>query len=413
MQASYALPAVNFFMADVGGGLGAFLSTWLAEVVKLDPSQVGWVVGISSLVGALCAGPAGALVDRVARPRLLLAAACCIILLGTMALLPARSFWYVLVVQAFVAIGGALGAPSISGLTLAVVGKAGYPRQQGANEAANHTGNVVAAAMIAGLAFLVGPMAAFIVLAVMAVATLATLYLMDGSAVDADRMRGRGKREGRGATRDLFKNRRLLTLLAVVGLFQLGNAVMLPLLGQRIVTSGSENATSWMSACVIVAQLIMVPVALLVGRNADRVGRRWLLAGACAVVVARCALAMLAAGNYWLVPIQILDGICAAMFSVAAPVAVADLTYGTGRTQTAMGAMATMQAGGAALASVMWGYAATHFGYPATFGAMALFPVAAIALLMTIELRDEQPGGQQAQAGANAGGNAAAASAAV
>ena len=36
-------------------------------------------------------------------------------------------------------------------MTLAVVGKAGYPRQQGTNEAANHAGNVVAAGLVAAL----------------------------------------------------------------------------------------------------------------------------------------------------------------------------------------------------------------------------------------------------------------------
>ncbi|GAC1490198.1 MAG: hypothetical protein NVS2B11_15450 [Acetobacteraceae bacterium] len=161
----------------------------------------------------------------------------------------------------------------------------------------------------------------------------------------------------------------------------------------------------------------MIPVAWTVGRVADRFGRRYLLMFACAVVIVRCMVAMFANGNYWLIPIEILDGICAATFSVSAPVAVADLTYGTGRTQTAMGGMAMVQAGGAALASVAWGYAVGWVGYHATFGAMALFPAAAIALLFTIVLKDEAPqkdGASQQDAGKSAAsGNAAAISAAA
>ncbi len=416
MRPLIALPAVNFFMADVGGGLGAFLSTWLAEAAQWNPAQIGTVIAAGSLAGALLAGPAGALVDRVARPRLLLAVACGVIVAGTLLLLPARAFWLVLLAQVIVSAGGALGSPSISGLTLAVVGKKGYPRQQGANEAANHAGNVAAAGLIAAVAWMIGPTAPIVVLAVMAAATLVVLKLMDGSAVDADRMRGRGRRgkgEERGATRGLFKNRRLLALLLAVGLFQMANSAMLPLLGQRLVAEGSKNATGWMSACLIVTQLTMVPVALVAGRFSDRVGRRWLLVAACGIVVARCALAAFASANWWLVPVQVLDGLAAALFSVAAPVAVADLTYGTGRTQTALGGMGTMQAGGAALAGVAWGFSATHLGYAVTFGAMGVFAVAAILVLLTIHLQDEEPQAGAASATGAPSGNAAAISATV
>ncbi len=412
MNATYALPAVNFFMADVGGGLGPFLSTWLAQVAKWAPSEIGWVIAAGSLTGAVLAGPAGSLVDRLGRPRLMLGLACAAILAGTLVLLPARAFWLVMLAQAAVSAGGALGSPSISGLTLSIVGKKGFPKQQGTNQASNHAGNVVAAAAIAMLSWIIGPTAAVVILGIMASATLVTLWSMDPKAIDEDRMRGRkrpAKGEKRGATRDLFKSRRLWTVLAVIFLFQMGSSAMLPLLGQRVVAQGAGDGTSWMSACVIVAELTMIPVAIAAGRLADRYGRRMLLILACGVVVARCAMAMFASGNYWLVPIEILDGISAATFSVTAPIVIADLTYGTGRTQTAMGVMTSMQAGGAALASVMWGYAVGWFGFPATFGAMAAFPVIAIVLLLTVVLKDEDPQPEKGSPPANAASMSAAA----
>lgn len=422
MNASYALPAVNFFMADVGGGLGPFLSTFLAEVAQWSPSQIGWVVAAGSLTGALLAGPAGSVVDRLGRPRLMMGFACGAILLGTVILLPARAFWLVMVAQMIVSAGGALGSPSISGLTLSVVGKKGYPKQQGTNEAANHAGNVSAAAIVAGLSVLfgtwqigglkLGQYAAVVVLALMATGTLVTLWLMDPKAIDPDRMRGRKKREKgekRGLTRAVLKDRRLWILYAVIVTFQLGNSAMLPLLGQRIVHEGSGDATAWMSGCVIASSLTMIPVALLAGRNADRLGRRKLLIFACAVVILRCAVAMFASHRYWLIPIEFLDGIAAATFSVSTPLAVADLTYGSGRTQTAMGGMAMMQAGGAALGGVVWGYAVQAIGYPTTFGSMAIFPAVGIFLLFTIVLKDESPQPEGEASGAKAAAISAAA----
>jgi MFS family permease len=397
MNAKYALPVIAFLMADVGGGLGPFLSTWLAEVRKWTPEQIGSVIAAGSLVGALLAAPAGSLVDRLGRPRLMLGVACAAILGGTLLLLPFEAFLIVMAAQIVVAAGGALGAPATSGLTLAVVGKDRFARQQGINESANHVGNVMAAGLIAVLAWMIGPVAAVVVLGVMACATIGVLWSMRAEDVDGDRMRGRKRRqkgEKRGATRAIMKDRRLWTVLAVVFLFQLGSSAMLPLLGQRVVAEGAGNPTAWMSACVIVAQLTMVPVAFAAGRSADWLGRRWLLMAACAVVIARCLLAMFATGTWWLIPIEVLDGLAAATFSVAAPVAIADLTYGSGRTQTAMGTMAMMQAGGAALASLAGGFAAKQLGWAATFGAMAVFPAIAIALLFTVTLRDETGQGQ-------------------
>ena len=198
-------------------------------------------------------------------------------------LLPARAFWLIVMAQIVVSAGGALGSPSISRLTLAVVGKKGYPKQQGTNEAANHTGNVTAAGLVALLSMAFGGwalwgfemrhFAAIVVLTVMASATLLTLWLMDPDAIDADRMRGRKKRqkgEKRGLTRAILKDRRLWILFGVIAMFQLGNSAMLPLLGQRIVQDGDANATAWMSGCVIASSLTMIPVALLVGHNADK-----------------------------------------------------------------------------------------------------------------------------------------------
>ena len=117
---------------------------------------------------------------------------------------------------------------------------------------------------------------------------------------------------------------------------------------------------------------------------------------------------MFATGRYWLIPIEILDGICAATFSVSTPLAIADLTYGSGRTQTAMGGMAMVQAGGAALASVAWGYAVGIIGFATAFGAMAIFPAIGIFLLFTITLKDETDQPAAAASGEAPVGNAAA-----
>ena len=420
MSPIVSLLAVNFFLADVAGGLGPFLATWLAEVAHWNPAQIGYVMTASTIGVMVFSTPAGALVDRLCQPRLLLAVSCTAILIGTLALLPLRSFFPILATQTFVAIGGALGAPAVTALTLSIVGKKGFPRQQGSNEAANHSGNVVAAGLVAGLTFVVGTSSAVVVLACMALLTGVALWLIPADAIDADRGCGRnqcgeGQEPPDSSLRMLMRDRRLLVLAGAIGLFHLGNAAMLPLLGQKLAQVDHANATKWMAACVIIAQLTMVPVAFTAGRMADSRGARWLLLAACAVLPVRGAIAAFAPGVWWLVPIEILDGLGAGMLSVAMPIAVADLTYGGGRTQTAIGAISTLQGVGAGISATLGGLLATKLGWSFAFGGLALPPVLAFFLLLRLMVQapDSSSSAKSGRAAAAPSPNAAASSARV
>src|SRR6185437_8528804 len=193
MSPTLGLMAMNFFLADVAGGLGPFLASWLAQVAHWSAERIGYVTTAGAVIVVIASTPAGALVDRFCRPRVLLTFCCAAIAVGTLALLPLRGFIPVIASQSLVALGGAVGAPAVTALTLAVVGKKGFARQQGNNEAANHTGNVVAAGMVAGLNYVLGASAAIAVLAGMAVATAISLWVIPADALDSDRACGRNQ----------------------------------------------------------------------------------------------------------------------------------------------------------------------------------------------------------------------------
>ena len=410
MSPSIGLPAVNFFMADVGGGLGPFLSTWLAQTQHWGPDRIGYVLFAGLLAGMVISTPAGALIDRIGRPRLMLAVMCLSIVGGTLALFVVHGFWSVVAAQVLVAAGGALGAPALTALTLAIVGKAGFPHQQGINQAATHAGNVAAAAAIWGLSFMLGASASISVLAAMTGGMLVTLGFFPRDAVDHTRMHGRKplqKSERRGSTMALLRHRRLIILTLAMALFNFGNGAVLPLLGQRLAAEGAHDPTQWLAILVIVAQAVMIPVSWLAGWSADRLGRRFLLIGACAALAIRGALAMISADPGWLVMLEVLDGIGAGLLSVAGPAAIADLTYGGGRTQTAMGGVQAAQSLASALSAGASGLLVHHFGWAAAFGALAVFPVVAIGLLMTIQLTDEAAGGHPAAQGEKAAASSA------
>jgi hypothetical protein len=109
------------------------------------------------------------------------------------------------------------------------------------------------------------------------------------------------------------------------------NAAMLPLLGEKLAQSNKGAETLFIAACIITAQIVMVPMAILVGHKADSWGRKPVFLAGFAVLPIRGVLYTLTQNPYALVSIQVLDGIAAGIFGALFFIVIADLTRGTGR----------------------------------------------------------------------------------
>ena len=81
---------------------------------------------------------------------------------------------------------------------------------------------------------------------------------------------------------------------------------------------------------------------------------------------------------YWLVGVQLLDGVGAGIYGAVFPIIVADLMRGTGRFNIAQGAIITAQGIGAALSTAVAGFIVVHAGYSAAF--LTLGGIAAVGL---------------------------------
>jgi Na+/melibiose symporter-like transporter len=139
----------------------------------------------------------------------------------------------------------------------------------------------------------------------------------------------------------LLGNRPLLMLSLVTMLWQLANGAMLPITGQKLAIGNTGQGALFQAALIIVAQGVMIPMAMLVARRTDRWGRKPLFIAAFLVLPIRGLLFAVAANTGQVIAIQVLDGIGAGLQGVLFPVMVADLTRGSGRYNIAMGA-ATM-----------------------------------------------------------------------
>ena len=83
----------------------------------------------------------------------------------------------------------------------------------------------------------------------------------------------------------------------------------------------------------------------------------------------------------WLLFVQLLDGIGAGIFGALLPVVIAAIMRGSGRFNTAQGAVATVQGLGGALSTTIAGVMIVRGGYDAAFLLLAGIAALALALL--------------------------------
>lgn len=401
------LSGVNFFLADVRDGLGPFLGVFLlSHGWRAD--DIGYLMTAAGLAGMLATTPMGAWVDASRRKRGLLAGATIVLIASNLALWAWPVASVAASTQILAAIVGALFGPAIMGLTLGIAGPRGLPRQLGLNEAWNHAGNVVAAAL-AGLAgYRWGLSAVFVLMVLMPLGAFVCLYRIRPQDIDHDVARGLEPAiasEGAAAPppsmwRVLAGSRELRLVALTMLLFHLGNAAMLPLLGQATIARGQADPSAYTALTIIVAQLVMVPVALLSGRYAKQHGYWRLVALACGVLPLRGLLAAVWPSPWALIPVQVMDGIAAGLLGVALPGLVASLLRGTGHVNAGLGAIMAIQGIGAALSPAAAGWVAQRYGYGSAFLVLSAIAAAAAGVwMLNNRVRGEADSAQAMQPG--------------
>jgi predicted MFS family arabinose efflux permease len=379
-----ALCALNFFMADVATGLGPFLGVFL-QAKQWTPAEIGLVMTAGGVAGMAVTTPLGALVDRTRSKRALVGTAAIAITMASLAIFLRPDFPTVTAAQVIGGMAGAAVGPAIAAITLGLVRQQGFPHQLGRNEASNHSGNVVAAALAGAAGYVFGLGAVFIVLAIMALCATATLLRIDRSKIDHNAARGAAEHGGEGVAGFvvLLRSKPLIVLGVTLTLFHLGNAAMLPLLGQAVVAKGQGNGSAFTGATIVISQMTMVPMALLAARLAETRGYWLVFLLALIALPVRGATASLVGGLWGLGPVQILDGVGAGLLGVAVPGLVARILVGTGHVNAGLGAVMTLQGVGAALSPTVGGMVAEAYGYPAAFLALGAIAIAALGLWLT------------------------------
>jgi MFS family permease len=389
-RANLALDAANFFLADVRDALGPYLAVYLLTEREWHAASIGLVMSIATIAGILAQTPSGALVDATKAKRGVMVAAAVLVTAASLVVPWLSSFWPVAVSQATAHAAGVVFGPALAAVTLGIFGHGAFTKRIGRNESFNHAGNAFAAATAGALAYLWGPRVVFYLLASMAIASSVSLLAIPKQSIDHDLARGLDDAKSHDAktTEDdrpsgftvLLTCRPLLIFAGCAIMFHFANAAMLPLVGQKLALQDKNLGTSLMSACIVAAQIVMVPMAMLVGAKADAWGRKPLFLIAFSVLTIRGCLYPLSDNPYWLVGVQLLDGVGAGIYGAVFPVIVADLMRGTGRFNVAQGAIITAQGIGAALSTTLAGIVVVQAGYGAAFLTLAGVAIVGLAL---------------------------------
>ena len=383
-----ALQATNFFLADVQTGLGPFLAAYLAGS-GWQPSRVGLVLTLGGLVSVMLQTPAGALVDRAHSKRLLLVIALAVLACGAILLSLTAAPWAVYTSQFLIGGAGPFLAPTLAAITMGLVGRELFDRQFGKNQSFNSAGNVFCALLIAGVSRLFGNRAIFITAGLLTLPTVLSISRVRGRDIDYELARGgvraekeQGTDKASSVLHALIGDRVLLIFLVCAFFFHFANAAMLPELGEMLSKGSKASAAPFMSACIVVTQLVITCFAAVIGRWANVPGRKPLLLLGFGVLPLRAFLYTVVHQKAGLISVQLLDGVANAIFGVVSVLVVADRTRGTGRFNLVQGALATAVGLGAALSTTFGGKLIQHGDYRMSF--LALGAVAAVALALLL-----------------------------
>ena len=385
------LNAANFFQAEMVGVVLPVLNSYLKDAGWRYDS-IGVATALAGLGTLLFQAPAGILTDRLSQRRALFAVAA--VLTGVCFTLIPLVHHRTVPIDSLLFVAGAAQsffAPLLAALALALVGYQRLNRTVGTNQGWNHAGNIGAALGAMALVSTYGVSSIFYAVGLSsALATFSVFLIRDK---DLDERRATGLEEGKEDARPvpwstLLTDRTVLFLFISIFAFHLANAPILPAVALYVKRlHGSDNL---MTATVLTAQIVMVPVALLAGRGCDAWGRKTMMAIAFWVLPLRIFSYSLVHTPQAVVWLQSLDGIGAGIYGVVVVALAADLTRGKGHFNSLMGLFATALAIGGVAGPLISGFFIQHLGFQETFYAFAAL-AAFGAIVFTIFVPETKP----------------------
>jgi MFS family permease len=412
-----ALDWLNFFVANVQTGFGPFIASYLAAN-KWTQGEIGLMLSVGTISAMASQLPAGALVDALRNKKGAAAAAIIAIIVAALLLGASPTFVSVFAAEVLHGFASCMLVPAMAAISLALVSRADLGNRLGRNARWASIGSALTAALMGVFGEYLSLRSVFFLTAALALPALFALNMIHHEmAPVVPRLKKAAAKAGASiaqavsaagaerpeSLRDLLRDPRLLTFAACVVLFHLSNAAMLNLAAGEVTAHMGDNVQLVIAACIIVPQFIVAGLSPWVGRQAQSWGRRPVLIIGFSALPLRALLfaaASSASSPYLLVPVQMLDGISAAVFGVMLPLIAADVAGGKGRYNLCIGFFGLAAGVGATLSTAIAGFVADKFGVNTSFFGLAAAGALAVALvwLAMPETRDAAADDEAAKA---------------
>lgn len=400
-QTVKGLNALLFFVSDVRNGIGPLLAIYLRNLPGWDPGRIGIALAAVEFSAFASQIPGGLVADATRNKRAVIAFAVFMIILGCLIILFLPHFSTIIAAQLMMGISIALISPSLSGITMGLFGRERFPARAGKNEVWNHLGNV-SSAMLAGLlGYYLGNQWIFYLVIGFGIGSLISLKFIKGSEINYAAARElppldvqSGQQPDPIPLRTLFKRPPILIFNFSLILYYIANGAQMTLVGQILANKSPMQAALLIAACMVIAELTMINVAFIMSRIVDKFNRKTFLITAFLILPTRALLYTLVENPYYLLLIQILDGIAAGILGVIGTVINSDLAVGSGRFNFLQGLGAMSTNVGESISQLFAGFLALSFGFNMSFYALAsvaLLGVVFFGLLMPETKEQSQP----------------------
>ena len=401
-----ALAWLNFFIADVQTGFGPFIASYLASR-KWTQGEIGLMLSVGTITAMASQIPAGVLIDWLPGKRGAAAAAIGALMFSALLLGSSPTWLPVLTAEIFHGFASCMLTPAIAAVSFALVGRANLGNRLGRNARFASIGSAIAAALMGLFGEYVSVRSIFWLTAALAIPGLIALSMIEPVTIEPlppGRATG-GKKQGnadsngqtaaaigtevaqdkarsapRETLRELLSDKRLLIFACCVVLFHLSNAAMLNLAAGDVTAHMGDNVQLVIAACIIVPQMVVAMLSPWVGRSAQRWGRRPIMLLGFSALPIRALLFAGVTSPYLLVPVQVLDGLSAAVFGVMLPLIAVDVGGDKGRYNLCIGVFGLAAGIGATLSTSVAGFVADRFGSTVSF--LGLASAGALAVLL-------------------------------
>jgi MFS family permease len=381
-SAEHGLDWLNLFIANIQTGFGPFIAVYLTTRGWTETS-IGLALSFGTITAMASQVPAGAMVDRIGNKAVVVLFS--VLAFGVSALLfaiePVPLAVYV--AEMIHSFSSCTLGPAIAALSLVVAGSARQGLRFGRNARFAAIGNGIGAALMGACGYYISERGVFFLtaaLALPALVALPSLARLSAPSPSPSPRRSADSERGGTTLRRVLTDRALLIFAACAMLFTLGNAAMLPLVGNDLTRTVGDAASLVIAACIVLPQLVVAAVSPTIGRLAEKQGRRAILLLGFSTLPIRGCLFAVSSDPLLVALVQILDGVAAACLGVLVPLVTSDVAGRSGHFNLALGFVGLAMGVGATLSTSLAGSIADQWGQPTAFGGLAAAGLAALLL---------------------------------